>query len=64
MYREDQQTTEALLAFLKAYHQTLGAEIIGTRWADLHPEGHPLPLCPLIRAVHQEGEALARAHLG
>ncbi|AWT36929.1 hypothetical protein GCM10008956_27820 [Deinococcus arenae] len=64
MHREDQQTTSALLAFLAAYHQTLGAGSPGARRVGIPPGGHPQPACPLTRAAHHEGEALARAHLG
>lgn len=64
MHREDQQTASALLAFLSAYHQTLGAGTIGTRQAGVPREGHPQPPCPVVHAAHREGEALARAHLG
>jgi len=66
MHPEDQQTASALLAFLAAYHQTLGAETVGTRQVGVFPEGHPQPQppCPVVHAAHREGEALARAHLG
>ncbi|MXV18319.1 hypothetical protein [Deinococcus xianganensis] len=64
MHREDQHTASALLAFLAAYHQTLGADTVGTRQVGVRQEGHPQPACPLTRAAQHEGEALARAHLG
>ena len=64
MHREDQQTASALLAFLSAYHQTLGAEPVGTRQAGVPREGHAQPPCPVVHAARQEGEALAHAHLG
>ncbi|NTY00958.1 hypothetical protein [Deinococcus sp. JMULE3] len=63
MRPEEQQTASALLAFLSAYHQTLGADTVGTRRVGVPPEGHPQPTCPLIRAARHEGEALARTHL-
>ncbi|MHA0042555.1 hypothetical protein [Deinococcus sp. PEB2-63] len=63
MHHEDQQTASALLAFLSGYHQTLGADTVGTRQAGVPREGHPQPPCPVVHAARQEGEALARAHL-